>query len=421
MTSSLVGGGPSAAQSRRGPSEPSAAMSNALMRLPNDSLMTSVEPSGVIAEPFGNNSGSLATDTVPSGSIRASGVGHERLAGHQVEAEVAGVGDAADGATTMSLTCPVGDGAQVGVLDELAGLLLAQDLAVAASTRRASGRRATSRARTAAAARVTTSCGSLPGHDRHHPVRVEVGEVQRAVAPPRALRERHPVDHRRQLRELVPSPATPLRPSRPPGIGGARTRPSLARRIGRLRRRRLASRGDRGPEVGRRHRPGEAAPHHAGGVGDDEQRDAVDAVALVEVLAAPATRRRSTATSSLASTSALATTSAHVWHVADVNTATSHGASGRSKSARSSCAGTAPRRLRRRIGPAAPGDHGDDDGDDDDGGGDEDAVHVAASDHRDGPRRRAALGAGLPRQRPLDEHRRRRQHDELGVDRATGR
>ena len=48
-------------------------MSNALMRLPNDSLMTSVEPSGVIAAPFGKNSGSLATDTVPSGSMRASG------------------------------------------------------------------------------------------------------------------------------------------------------------------------------------------------------------------------------------------------------------------------------------------------------------------------------------------------------------
>ena len=45
------------------------------MRLPIDSLITSVVPSGVIAEPFGNISGSLATETVPSGSIRTSGVG----------------------------------------------------------------------------------------------------------------------------------------------------------------------------------------------------------------------------------------------------------------------------------------------------------------------------------------------------------
>ena len=36
-----------------------------------------------------------------------------------------------DGATTMSLTWPPVTRRQVGVLDELAGLLLAQDLAVA--------------------------------------------------------------------------------------------------------------------------------------------------------------------------------------------------------------------------------------------------------------------------------------------------
>ena len=44
----------------------------------------------------------------------------------------------------------------------------------------------------------------------------------------------------------------------------------------------------------------------------------------------------STATSALASTAALDSTSAHVEHVADVNTATSQGTSGDSKSARSS-------------------------------------------------------------------------------------
>ena len=153
-------------------------------------------------------------------------------------------------------------------------------------------------------------------------------------------------------------------------------------------------------------------------IGDHEQRHAVDAVAVVDVAARPATRRRSTATSSLASTSALATTSAHVWHVADVNTATSHGASGRAKSARSSCVGHPAARLRRRLGPAAPGDEGDGDGDDDDRGGDEDAVHAASAHDRDGPGGAAALGAGLPRHRALHEHRRRRPQHELGVQRG---
>ena len=48
-------------------------MSNALSRLPNVSLTISVEPSGVMAEPLGKCSGSLATETVPSGSTLASG------------------------------------------------------------------------------------------------------------------------------------------------------------------------------------------------------------------------------------------------------------------------------------------------------------------------------------------------------------
>ena len=47
-----------------------------------------------------------------------------------------------------------------------------------------------------------------------------------------------------------------------------------------------------------------------------------------------------TATASLRSISALASIRSHDSHVAEVNTATSHGASGRSKSARSSCCGT---------------------------------------------------------------------------------
>ena len=104
--SSVVGGGPSAAQSRRGPSVPSAAMSKALIRLPNDSLTISVEPSGVIADPFGKNNGSLATLTAPSGSTFASTAlciaapairSNPKLPTYAVPS----------GPTTMSLTCPV--------------------------------------------------------------------------------------------------------------------------------------------------------------------------------------------------------------------------------------------------------------------------------------------------------------------------
>ncbi len=47
-----------------------------------------------------------------------------------------------------------------------------------------------------------------------------------------------------------------------------------------------------------------------------------------------------TATSFDSSTAALRRTSAHVWHVADENTTTTHGAVAPGKSARSSCAGT---------------------------------------------------------------------------------
>src|SRR5690606_23846230 len=46
-----------------------------------------------------------------------------------------------------------------------------------------------------------------------------------------------------------------------------------------------------------------------------------------------------TATSSHSSTCAFSRTPAHVEHVAELNRTTSHGASGRAKSARSSCAG----------------------------------------------------------------------------------
>src|SRR4029079_13119465 len=101
MASVDVGTGPRAPQSRRGPSDPSAAMSNALMRLPIDSLITSVVPSGVIAGPFGNISGSRGVDTRTPGWIGTRDGRHVRvarlavatLAGAQVDAKVPGVGD----------------------------------------------------------------------------------------------------------------------------------------------------------------------------------------------------------------------------------------------------------------------------------------------------------------------------------------
>lgn len=70
---SVIGGcGPHAAQSRRGPRPPSACTSKAEMRLPMVSQTISVRPSGVSMDPLGKYSPSAATDTVPSGSTRAS-------------------------------------------------------------------------------------------------------------------------------------------------------------------------------------------------------------------------------------------------------------------------------------------------------------------------------------------------------------
>ena len=94
----------------------------------------------------------------------------------------------------------------------------------------------------------------------------------------------------------------------------------------------------------------------------------------------------------------LAATSAQVWHVADVNTATSHGASGRGKSSRSTCAA---RRRRAWVGdPAAAVPHGErhgDDADHDRGGDDDAGVTVGAIRRRHRPGPDAPLGPRLPR------------------------
>ena len=82
------------------------------------------------------------------------------------------------------------------------------------------------------------------------------------------------------------------------------------------------------------------------------------------------------ATASLASGWARSHTPWHVSHVADVNTATSHGASGRSKSARSTCAGTAyPVRTGASRPLAALHHGGEADGHDGQDDGEEEALH----------------------------------------------
>ena len=122
-----------------------------------------------------------------------------------------------------------------------------------------------------------------------------------------------------------------------------------------------ASFGDGGPQVGRRHRTDEAGPDHAGLIGDRRRsarrrRDTCDAA-----LARPSTRRRRRRPRRRLSTLALPTTSAHVVHDADENTATSHGAPASAKSARSICAGAentgcvgaSTARRRRSTAPTA--------------------------------------------------------------------
>ena len=103
---------------------------------------------------------------------------------------------------------------------------------------------------------------------------------------------------------------------------------------------RVAQLGHRGPEVGGGERADERALHDAVGVGDHRHRDRGDLVAAVEITArlgvdlAGRDRRR------LEHARASPAGPRHESHAADENSATSHGASGRGKSARSSWRGT---------------------------------------------------------------------------------
>ncbi len=149
----------------------------------------------------------------------------DRVAGHQVEAEVPGVGDARRGDDHV-VDVAAGNTVQVGVLDELAGLLLAQDLAV--PHRHHEHPPIGEPAEPGRLLRDADDLlGVATGHHRHHAVRVEVGEVQPPVAPSRALRERHLVDHRRQLASTHAGDPLACPAAR---IGGARQRPYGASR-----------------------------------------------------------------------------------------------------------------------------------------------------------------------------------------------
>ena len=63
------------AQTRRFESVASSAMSNATYPAPNDSPTISVDPSGVMTEPFGNARPVAATSTDPSGRTSARSAG----------------------------------------------------------------------------------------------------------------------------------------------------------------------------------------------------------------------------------------------------------------------------------------------------------------------------------------------------------
>ncbi len=135
---------------------------------------------------------------------------------------------------------------------------------------------------------------------------------------------------------------------------------------------RLARLGHRGPEVGRRHRTEEAGGHHPVGTRHERGGHRFDLVAVVQVPVGHVLELLHRDRRRWPSGWARSHTPAHVPQVADVNTATSHGASGRAKSSRSSWAGTAypvrtgaSGRCRRWSAAAtATATSGEDDGED---------------------------------------------------------
>ena len=102
----------------------------------------------------------------------------------------------------------------------------------------------------------------------------------------------------------------------------------------------LSQLGHRRPEVGGGDGAEEAGLHHTVGVGHDGGGHGLDAVAVVEVLAGARPRPLARRRRGRRGGGPAPTRPRQLSQVAEVNTATSHGASGRTKSARSSCWGT---------------------------------------------------------------------------------
>ena len=205
---------PNDAHTRRSVSDPSAAMSNAVTRLPNVSS-TSSTPSSVITLPFGNHRSSATRVTLPSGSTRSRCAAVERRAGHQVEAEVADVG-AALRVDDHVVRVP---GRRVAPRSACVTSVPSgsrRSSGGRASTRSAAGRPAASRARTAAAAPRPRRAGPRRPRARTAPrAGVEVGDpdpVRRASAGTRGSSSR-------------PARPTVLEPwSSPRGAGDAQPR-----------------------------------------------------------------------------------------------------------------------------------------------------------------------------------------------------
>ena len=107
--------------------------------------------------------------------------------------------------------------------------------------------------------------------------------------------------------------------------------------------------GEGGPEVGGGVRADERGARHAVAVDEHGDRCRVDLVARVQARVRRVYSTSTTPTSSDSSGSALSTRPAHESQCRDVNSTTSHGASGRGKSLRSSCCGHDRAPLRRRC------------------------------------------------------------------------
>ena len=198
----------------------------------------SVGPSGVITLPLGKRRSSAATSAVPSGRDVYQHGGPGRLAGHQVEAEVAhvGVAVAVDHHVVGQAAAVLGD---VGVDRDRAVGRPPQHLLVAHRhhEQRPVGQPAEARGLGLDGQHLL---GGAAGGDGEHRVAVEVGHPPAAVVPAWALEERAPVGQR--LERVVSHAGNVLHPARQgaagdhrwsaSGLAGSRPRPASMTRDG---------------------------------------------------------------------------------------------------------------------------------------------------------------------------------------------